>query len=124
MTFSLPIRQSLHPPKFPSIRYLINRKENDCTRAEVWKGFKAGGYKLFKKGHVQKVMVTKHDSIFGLTCSCLPEMKKDRVYKIKINITTDSSNVCLGECSCPAGRGNMKTANTSQQHCLLQKISI
>ena len=32
-------------------------------------------------------------------------MKKDRVYKIKINITTSSSNVCLAECSCPAGRG-------------------
>ena len=31
-------------------------------------------------------------------------MKKDRVYKIKINIT-DLSNVCLAECSCPPGRG-------------------
>ena len=32
-------------------------------------------------------------------------MKKGRAYKIKINITTSSSNVCLAECSCSAGRG-------------------
>ena len=100
-----------HPGAMPEftienvVDYLINRKENDCMRAEDWKSFKAGGYKLFKEGHVQKIMITQHDSIFGITCSCLPEVKKDRVYKIKINITTSSSNVCLAECSCPAGRG-------------------
>ena len=31
--------------------------------------------------------------------------EKDRVYKIKVNLATDSSNICLAECSCPAGRG-------------------
>ena len=100
-----------HPEAMPQftienvIDYLINRKENDCMRAEDWKSFKAGGYKLFKEGHVQKIMITQHDSVFGITCSCLPEMKKDRVYKIKINLLTNSSEVCLAECSCPAGRG-------------------
>ena len=100
-----------HPGAMPEftienvVDYLINWKENDCMRAEDWKSFKAGGYKSFKEGHVQKIMITQHDSIFGITCSCLPEMKKDRVYKIKINITTSSSNVCLAECSCPAGGG-------------------
>ena len=80
-------------------------------RADNWKSFKAGGYKLLQEGHVQKIMITQHDSIFGITCSCLPEMKKDRVYKIKINITTSSSNVCLAECSCPAGRGPHGSCN-------------
>ena len=83
--------------------YLIYRKEKDCMRAEDWKSFKSGGFKLFKEGHVQKITITQRNSIFGITCSCLPEMKKDRIYNIKINIT-DSSNVCLAECSCPAGR--------------------
>ena len=71
-------------------------------RAEDWKSFKAGGYKLFKEGHIQNIMITQHDSVLGITCNCLPETKKDGVYKIKINLSTNS---CLAECSCPAGRG-------------------
>ena len=42
--------------------------------------------------------------MFGITCSCLPEMKKDRAYKIKISMT-NSSDISLAECSCLAGRG-------------------
>ena len=46
-----------HPEAMPEftienvVDYLINRKENDCLRAEDWKSFKA---KLFKEGHVQE----------------------------------------------------------------------
>ena len=40
-------------------------------------------------------------SVCSISCSCLPEMKKDPIYKIKI----DTSDVCGAECSCPAGRG-------------------
>lgn len=32
-------------------------------------------------------------------------MKKDRVYKIKVEISTETSSVHLAECSCPAGKG-------------------
>ena len=35
------------------VDYLINRKEKDCMRVEDWKSFKAGGYKLYKEGHIQ-----------------------------------------------------------------------
>ena len=34
------------------VNYLINHKEQDSMRAEVWKNFKTGGYKLFKEDHV------------------------------------------------------------------------
>ena len=99
-----------HPDTMPEftienvLDYLIYRKEKDCMRAEDWKSFKAGGFTLFKEGHVQKITITQNDTMFGITCSCLPEMKKDRVYKIKISMT-NSSDICLAECSCPAGRG-------------------
>ena len=85
--------------------YLINRKEDDCMRAEDWKSFKAGGYRLFKDGHVQNIMVDQKDSLLGIRCNCLPEMKKDRVYKIQIDISSDSSDVNFAECTCPAGKG-------------------
>ena len=38
------------------VDYLINRKEQDSMKAEDWKNFKTG-YKLFKEGHVQDIMV-------------------------------------------------------------------
>ena len=87
------------------VDYLITRKENDCMRVEDWKSFKTGGYKLFKEDHVQKIMINQQDSVCTITCSCLPEMKKDRIYKIKIDISVNTSDVCGAECSCPAGRG-------------------
>ena len=74
-------------------------------RAEDWKNFKTGGYKLFKEGHVQNIMVSQQCSIFGIKCNCLPEMKKDREYKLEIDITTAESDVCRAHCNYPAGRG-------------------
>ena len=83
--------------------YLIYRKEEDCLRAEDWKNFKTGGFKLFKEGHVQNIMVSHKGAVFEIECKCLPEMKKDRVYEIKVEISTNTSSVHLAECSCPAG---------------------
>ena len=85
--------------------YLIYRKEEDCLRAEDWKSFKAGGFKLFKEGHVQNIMISQQGTVFGIECKCLPEMKKDREYKIKVEISTNTSSVHLAECSCPADKG-------------------
>jgi len=66
-------------------------------RAEDWKSFKAGlgGFKLFKEGHVQNIIVHQQGTVFGIDCRCLPEMKKDRVYKIKVEIFTETSCVHL-----------------------------
>ena len=35
------------------VDYLINCKEQNSMRAEDWKNFKTGRYKLFKEGHVK-----------------------------------------------------------------------
>ena len=74
-------------------------------RAEDWKNFKTGGYKLFKEGHVQNIMVSQQGSIFGIKHNCLPEMKKDHEYKLEIDFATTGSDVCRAQCNCPAGRG-------------------
>ena len=86
-------------------QYLIYRKEQDNLRAEDWKNFKSGGYKLFKEGHVRNIYINRDDTSCKVTCECLPEMKKDRVYKIKVDIAVSSSDVILAECGCPAGLG-------------------
>jgi len=62
---------------------LIYQKKEDNMRAEDWKSFEAESLKLFEEGHVQNIMVQQQGTIFGIDCRCLPEMKKDGVYKIK-----------------------------------------
>ena len=100
-----------HPEALPEFtiehvtEYLIYRKEEDKLQAEDWKNFKSGGYKLFKEGHVRNIYVNCDADSCKVTCECLPEMKKDRVYKIKLIIAVSSSNVILAECGCPAGMG-------------------
>ena len=85
--------------------YMIYRKEKDCMRAEDWKNFKGGGFKLFKEGHVQNIMINRQGAVFGVKCRCLPEMKKDKFYNINLDISMDNSSVMQAECSCPAGKG-------------------
>jgi len=86
-------------------QYLIYHKEQDNLQAEDWKNFKSGGYKLFKEGHVRNIYINREDISCKVTCECLPEMKKDQVYKIKVDIAVFSSDVILAECECPAGLG-------------------
>ena len=71
-------------------------------QAQDWKSFKSGGYKLFKEGHVQKIFVTRLDENYSdISCQCLPEMKKDCVYQIKLSFS--KSNATHAERTCPAG---------------------
>ena len=50
-------------------------------------------------------MVSQQGSICRIECNCLPEMKKDRVYKLEIDIAKAGSDVCRAQCNYPAGRG-------------------
>jgi len=42
-------------------------------------------------------MVHQQGTVFEIDCRCLPEMKKDRVYKIKVEISTEISSDNLAE---------------------------
>ena len=37
--------------------------------------------------------------------NCFPEMKKDRTYKIQLQLERDTLHISGAECGCPAGRG-------------------
>lgn len=101
--------------------YLITRKESNNLRTEDWKSFKTGGYKIFKEGHVQKTMINQEGSVCTISCSCLPEMKKDRVYKIKIDIAVDSSDACGAQNAVvQQAEANMPAVNMVQHYCMLE----
>ena len=73
-------------------------------RAEDWKSFKAGGFKLFKEGHVQNIFINIDDTKLEVEYKCLPEMKKDRVYNLSLRISVETSSNDFAKCSCSAGR--------------------
>ena len=52
---------------------------------------------MFEEGHAQNFMVHQQGTVFGIDCRCLPEMKKDRIYKIKVEISTETSSDNLAE---------------------------
>ena len=78
-------------------------------------GFPAGDFKsiyssalnLLRCGRNQKIEVYHEitsDSIF-IWAGCLPEMKKDRVYKIELQLEESSFKISAAQCGYPAGRG-------------------
>ena len=62
---------------------------------------------LFRCGHVQRIQVFQEissNSTF-IRADCLPEMKKDHVYKIGMKLDASTFDICGAQCGCPAGKG-------------------
>ena len=80
--------------------YFITRIASDGKPANDFKNLNTHAFPLFKAGHIQSIYVIRKDSSHNLKCICLPEMKKDKVYKIKI--TLDScGDLAQASCACP-----------------------
>ena len=57
--------------------YFVNRLASDDKPANDFKNFHTNAYPLFMAGHIQSILVARKDAPYNITCSCLPEMKKD-----------------------------------------------
>ena len=70
-----------------------------------FKSLNSSAMNLFRCGHVQSIEVCQQveSSNTYLGADCLPEMKKDRVYKVEIKL--EGTDVMWGRCGCPAGKG-------------------
>ena len=60
---------------------------------------------LFKCGHVQSIKFAEVNNYYCFMAKCLPEMRKDRIYWLKMALLSDSFDIHHAECGCPAGRG-------------------
>ena len=88
--------------------YFITRIASDGKPTNDFKNLNTHAFPLFKAGHVQSIYVIRKDNSHNLKCICLPEMKKDKVYKI--NVTLDScGDMAQASCACPAGAGPFGT---------------
>ena len=85
--------------------YFVTRKVCDGQIAGDFKHTNNHSYPLFKSGHIQKIRVIKgNDNNVYCNAVCLPEMRKDREYKIQM-VLSPSGDILYAEDGCPAGRG-------------------
>ena len=86
------------------MNYFVVRKTVDDLPACDIKGMNSSAVGLFRCGHIQDITVRFQNCIY-IKASCLPEMRKDCVYKLILVLGKVSFDVLEAECGCPAGKG-------------------
>ena len=82
--------------------YFVERRVSDGAKANDNKNVKSHAYPLFKAGHIQSILVSHKGNEYFIRSTCLPEMKKDIVYKLEMTLD-DNGDVVTASCGCPAG---------------------
>ena len=86
------------------INYFVVRTAVDGMPASDMKAINSSAMNLFRCGHVQDIRVN-FDKYMCVQAKCLPEMRKDRIYKLLLFLDLESSDIVAAECGCPAGKG-------------------
>ena len=81
---------------------MVERRVSDGAKANDNKNVKSHAYPLFKAGHIQSILVSHKGNEYFIKSTCLPEMKKDIVYKLDMTLD-DNGDVVTASCGCPAG---------------------
>ena len=69
------------------VTYFVTRTASDGLPMGDFKSINNSAANLFCCGHVQRIQVAEDTTdTFFLRSECLPEMKKDRIYKINIKL--------------------------------------
>ena len=85
--------------------YFVSRTVYDGQEAGDFKNINNHSYPLFKAGHIQRIKGIKGNDDNVYLCGVyLPEMRKDREYKLQL-ILSPSGDIVYAEDGCPAGKG-------------------
>jgi hypothetical protein len=88
--------------------YFIDRKTKDEEANKDYKNVSNKAFGLFKHGHVQNIEISTDIDRVYFRCDCLPEMKKNLKYKLKLSLLKSgdhSGEIVYASCPCPAGKG-------------------
>ena len=86
------------------VSYFVTRSVIDGLPSADFKSINSSAENLFKCGHIQRVEVCQTTTALYIRALCLPEMRKDRVYHLKL-ILNQSCDVVYASCGCAAGMG-------------------
>ena len=96
------------------ISYFVSRTATDGLTSGDIKSINKAAKKLFDCGHVQNMEFGWHSTSICLQATCLPEMRKDRVYKQSTCLNYKTLDITGACCGCPAGKG--PTASCTCKH--------
>ena len=87
------------------ISYFVSRTAvNGLASGDVKSINKSAKY-VYDCGHVQAMEVGYTSASIHLRATCIPEMRKDRVYKVLMTLDCKTYNINTATCGCPAGKG-------------------
>lgn len=87
------------------ITYFVNRNVADGLPAADFKSINSAANNLFEGGHIQNIKIGESEQHIFIRSNCLPEMQKDRVYKVVMSLHKDSLDIVTACCGCLAGKG-------------------
>ncbi len=87
------------------INYFVTRVALDGKQAMDFKNLNSHAFPLFKCGHVQSIQIASNINRVYCRCRCLPEMKKNIVYRIEVVLKSSEGDIVEAKCDCPAGTG-------------------
>ena len=87
------------------VSYFVNRSVCDGLPAGDFKAINKSAENLFICGHIRNNQVCLTDDHLHVKAKCLPEMRKDRVYFLKMALNVNTFDIFFAKCGCPAGFG-------------------
>ena len=77
---------------------------NGCSYID-FKSINQSAIDLFHCGHLQQVETAESNATLQIRANCLPQMRKDRDYKVVLSFSSNKWNINGASCGCPAGKG-------------------
>jgi len=91
------------------LAYFVTRTVSDRLQCGDFKSVSQSAVDLFRCGHVQQVEASSGRQSLWIRAKCLPQMKKDRIYKLLLSLNYNSFDIIHAQCECPAGKGPTAT---------------
>ena len=87
------------------VAYFVTRTVSDNLPAADFKSVNKSSEFLSRCGHIQSVEVCSSADYLYVKAICLPQMRKDKDYKVHMALRTDGYDIAHAQCECPAGIG-------------------
>ena len=87
------------------VAYFVTQSVTGGKVAGDLKSINKSAKNLFICGNVKNIQCVEVNKNICVKAKCLPEMRKDRVYLLKVVIKSGESDIVYAECGCPAGMG-------------------
>ena len=87
------------------ISYFVSRTAVDDLASGDVKSINNSAKYLYDCGHIQDIEVGYSSTSLHLRATCIPEMRKDRVYKVIMTLDCKTYDIITATCGCPAGKG-------------------